>query len=116
MLAVNPQIAIFIAVAHVDFRLGIDGLAQCCRSILDADPMSGAVFVFRNRRGTAIKVLTYDGQGFWLHHKRWSSGKLQWWPSPGATSQKIPARELHILLHNGIPDNANMASDWRQLR
>jgi len=40
--------------------------------------MSGTVFVFRNRRRTAIKALVYDGQGFWLCHKRLSSGRFRW--------------------------------------
>jgi len=80
MLGISPQTSIFIAVSHVDFRLGIDGLAQRCRSVLAQDPMSGCLFVFKNRRSNAIKILSYDGQGFVLYHKRWSSGKLTWWP------------------------------------
>jgi transposase len=43
--------------------------------------MSGTLFLFRNRSGTAIKLLTYDGQGYWLCLKRFSQGKLQWWPT-----------------------------------
>ena len=113
MLAFRPQTSIFIAVEHVDFRLGIDGLARCCRSLLAQDPMSGGVFVFRNRRSNAIKILTYDGQGFWLCHKRWSSGRLAWWPKSASRSLKVPARELQIMLYNGNPKGANMASDWR---
>jgi len=60
---------------------GIDGLARVCRESLGADPFSGAVFVFRGKRGTAIKLLVYDGQGFWLCHKRLSQGRFRWWPS-----------------------------------
>ena len=113
MLTFSPQTAIFIAVEHVDFRLGIDGLAQRCRSLLAQDPMAGSVFVFRNRRSNAIKILTYDGQGFWLCHKRWSAGRLAWWPKSASHSLQVPARELQILLYNGNPKDANMASDWR---
>lgn len=113
MLTFSPQANIFIAVEHADFRLGIDGLAQRCRSLLAQEPMSGCVFVFRNRKSTAIKLLTYDGQGFWLCHKRWSSGRLAWWPKSASSSLKVPARELQILLYNGNPKGANMASDWR---
>ncbi|GMR18694.1 MAG: hypothetical protein BMS9Abin33_1127 [Gammaproteobacteria bacterium] len=113
MLSVSPQTAIFIAVNHVDFRLGIDGLAQRCRSVLAQDPMSGCLCVFKNRRSNAIKILSYDGQGFVLYHKRWSSGRLRWWPQSGSSSLKVPARELTILLYNGNPKGANMANDWR---
>ena len=47
-------------------RKGIDGLAALCKARLAEDPFSGSVFVFRSRRATSIKVLVYDGQGFWL--------------------------------------------------
>ncbi|MCP9495752.1 MAG: IS66 family insertion sequence element accessory protein TnpB [Pyrinomonadaceae bacterium MAG19_C2-C3] len=50
----------------MDFRKGIDTLAALCRHRLNCDPFSGTVFLFRNRRGTALKLLIYDGQGFWL--------------------------------------------------
>jgi len=74
MLQITPQMKILVAVAPADFRRGIDGLARLCREQLQQDPFTGAVFVFRNRRGTALKVLMYDGQGFWLCHKRLSRG------------------------------------------
>ena len=60
MIALTPQLRVWVAVAPADFRCGIDGLARRVRQVLAADPMGGAVFVFRNRRGTAIKLLAYD--------------------------------------------------------
>ena len=66
MLQITPQMKILVAVEPADFRKGIDGLAALCKSSLLQDPFAGTVFVFRNRRATAIKVLVYDGQGFWL--------------------------------------------------
>ena len=74
MIQVTPQMRILVAIEPVDFRAGIDGIARVCRERLSSDPFSGAAYVFRNRRGTAIKVLVYDGQGFWLCHKRLSAG------------------------------------------
>jgi hypothetical protein len=64
MLQITPQMKILVAVEPADFRRGIDGLAQLCREALHQDPFLGAVFVFRNRSGTALKLLTYDGQDF----------------------------------------------------
>ena len=55
---------ILVAIEPVDLRKGIDGLAQFCREKLTADPFSGCLFIFRSRRGTAIKALAYDGQGY----------------------------------------------------
>ncbi len=66
MLQITPQMRILVCVEPVDFRNGIDGLAQRCKAALGEDPFRGTVFVFRNRRSTAVKVLAYDGQGFWL--------------------------------------------------
>ena len=60
MIQITPQMRILLSVKAVDFRKGIDGLAGICRQILEADPFSGCVFVFRNHRATAIKVLMYD--------------------------------------------------------
>ena len=45
---------------------GIDGLAAVCRQVLGDNPLEGAVYVFRNRAGTALKLLLYDGQGYWI--------------------------------------------------
>ena len=73
MIQVTPQTRVLVAVEPPDFRCGIDGLAKVCRERLRSDPFTGAVFVFRNRRSTSVKLLAYDGQGFWLAQKRLSS-------------------------------------------
>ena len=70
MIQLTPQMKIKVAVEPVDFRKGIDGLAAVCRQVMASDPFSGQVFVFRNKRRTAIKILLYDGQGFGLFQKR----------------------------------------------
>ena len=77
MIQLTPQMRILVAVEAVDFRSGIDGLARICKQQLQADPFSGAVYVFRNRRSTSIKALVYDGQGFWVCQKRLSAGKFR---------------------------------------
>ncbi len=115
MLQLTPHMKILLAVEPVDFRCGIDGLARLCREQLRHDPFTGAVFVFRNRRGTAVKVLVYDGQGFWLCHKRLSQGRFPWWPS--ATAQpggvRLAAHQLAVLLSAGNPSATAAAPDWR---
>ena len=60
MIQITPQMRILVAVEAQDFRKGIDGLARICRDVLEVDPFGGTLFVFRNRRGTAIKCLVYD--------------------------------------------------------
>jgi len=76
MIQITPQMRLLLAVEPADFRKGIDGLAQVCRQVLEQDPFSGCVFIFRNKKASAIKILMYDGQGFWLCQKRLSKGRL----------------------------------------
>src|SRR5580698_682831 len=60
LIQITPQIRILVAVEPIDARKGIDSLAQLCREKLASDPFSGCLFIFRSRRGTAIKLLAYD--------------------------------------------------------
>ena len=113
MLQLTPQSRIFLAVHPVDCRKGIDGLAALCRQTLHENPLGGAVYVFRNRSGTTLKLLAYDGQGFWLCTKRLSQGRFHWWPTAPTPNVTLSARELSILLWNGNPDRAQLAPLWR---
>src|SRR6266581_2239033 len=86
MIAVTAQTRIWVATEPADFRCGIDGLARVCRQVLKTDPFGGALFVFRNRRSTSVKILAYDGRGFWLCQKRLSKGRFRWWPQGSEAS------------------------------
>lgn len=109
---------ILAAVEPADFRKGIDGLARLCREQLGTDPMEGVVFVFRNRRATAIRLLVYDGQGFWLCHKRLSQGRFRFWPAHvEGGKQVLEPHQVHLLLSGGDPAAGATASPpWRRLR
>lgn len=117
MLSLTPQMRILVAVEAIDFRNGIDGLAGICRNQFHKDPLSGCVFVFRNRRGTSLKVLVYDGQGFWLCQKRLSKGRFRWRPERGDSVliKEMESRALQLLLWNGDPDGAALGALWRKL-
>lgn len=116
MIQITPQMRILLAVEAVDFRKGIDGLARICRDVLQRDPFSGCLFVFRNRRATAVKVLMYDGQGFWLCQKRLSQGRFGWWLSKCHNKlSPLAVYELQLLIWNGNPSEANMAPLWKKL-
>lgn len=116
MIALAPQMRILVAVEPVDFRNGIDGLGGVCRRVLREDPLSGCVFVFRNRRGTALKILVYDGQGFWLCQKRLSQGRFGWWPDSATdVLRTLEARELQMVLWNGDPSRGGLGPLWRGL-
>lgn len=114
MIQITPQMRVLVAIQPVDFRKGIDGLVLLCKERLQQDPFSGWVFVFRNRRATAVKVLVYDGQGFWLCQKRLSSGRFPCWPTAhNAAAQTLAAHQLQVLLSAGDPTTAQGAPEWR---
>jgi transposase len=116
MIQITPQMRVLVSVEAVDFRKGIDGLARLCRDKLNADAFSGCLFVFRNRGATAVKILVYDGQGFWLCQKRLSSGRFRWWPT--RAEDGVPSLEsfqLQLLLAGGNPSAAQGAPVWRRV-
>lgn len=114
MIQISPQTRVLVATEPTDFRRGIDGLVRVCRETLGADPFSGAVFVFRSKRGSAIKLLVYDGQGFWLCHKRLSQGRFRFWPSRSdGAGASLRAHELGVLLWAGDPRWTQAAPEWR---
>lgn len=98
MIAITSMHKIYIACQPVDFRKGIDGYAALCRSQLKLNPFGGHCFIFRNRNRTAIKVLLYDGTGFWLCHKRLSKGQFKQWPSDSDEAVMINSHQLSLLL------------------
>ena len=114
MIQVAPQMRILVAIEAVDLRKGIDGLAQLCREKLDADPFSGHLFIFRSRRATAIKILAYDGQGFWLAQKRLSKGRFLWWPTGKEPARVLQAHQAQLLFAAGNPET-EAAPVWRRV-
>jgi len=120
MIRIAPQMRIMAAIEPADFRRGIDGLARLCKDVLRHDPFNGWVFVFRNRSATALKILVYDGRGFWLCHKRLSSGRFRWWPAgrPSADGARAATRtpaahQLQVLPAAGDPEATRAAPVWR---
>lgn len=116
MIQITPHMRILVAIDAVDFRSGIDKLAQLCREVIGSDPFSGHVFVFRNRRKTSIRIFTYDGQGFWLCTKRLSKGRFRWWPEDShAGASRLDAHELQLLIWSGNPLGAQVAPSWKKI-
>jgi transposase len=115
MLQLTPQSRIFVATEPVDFRKGIDGLGAVCRQRLGDNPLEGAVYVLRNRAGTSLKLLLYDGQGYWMRIKSLSKGRFSWWPNSADARVPLSARALIILTWHGNPERAQMAQDWRRV-
>ncbi len=89
---------------------------RICKQALEADPLSGCLFVFRNRRRTAIKILVYDSRGFWLCQKRLSTGRFRFWAESTSEAAKVlEAHELQVLLAGGDPGATQAVPAWRRV-
>ena len=97
MLSVLPGGRILVAVEAVDGRKGIDSLAGVVRSVLRGDPLSGDLFVFKNRTGDKLKVLAWMGDGFALYLRRLERGTFAF-PAADTAEVSITATELAMIL------------------
>jgi transposase len=97
MLSLASTLRIFLAVEPADMRKGFDGLGQLVRDRIDQDPLSGHLFVFRNRRRDRIKILYWDRDGLAIWMKRLEVGCLKW-PAPGASRVEWTPAELALTL------------------
>src|SRR3989440_7640856 len=115
VIQITPQMRILVAIEAVDGRKGIDSLARLCQEKLAEDPFSGCVFVFRSRSGTAIRLLSYDGQGYWLAQKRLSKGRFVWWPEATGPAKPLEAYEAQLLMAAGDFSRVRAAPMWRRV-
>lgn len=114
MITLSQSSDVYVAVEPVDFRKGINGLCGICRQKFNQDPSAGAYFMFTNKRKKCLKIIFYDGSGYWLFMKRLSSGKLPWWPK-GSKLSKEDSRVVMTLLLGGNPQAAEFGTDWKRL-
>src|SRR3981189_3395060 len=112
MIQISAQRGVLVAIEPVDGRKGIDSLARLCQEKLAEDPFSGCVFVFRSRSGTAIRLLSYDGQGYWLPQKRLSKRRFVGWPQATGTTKPLEAYEAQLLMAAGDLSRGRAAPMW----
>ena len=115
MIQITAQMRVLVAIESVDGRKGIDSLVRLCQDKLAEDPFSGCVFVFRSRSGAAIRLLTYDGQGYWLAQKRLSKGRFVWWPESSCVTKALEAYEAQLLMAAGDVSRVRAAPMWRRV-
>src|SRR5205809_5935497 len=108
MLSFPPAVQIWLATTATDLRKSFDTLAELVRQHLEQDPLSGHVFVFRNKRSDRVKLLYWDEDGFVLVYKRLEEGTFCF-PAPveGQARVSLRAAELAMLL-DGI--------DWQNAK
>jgi transposase len=99
MLNFPPSVRIWLGTASVDLRRSFDGLAEQVRQYLHEDPLSGHIFVFRNKRGDRVKLLYWDEDGYVIVYKRLEAGVFRWpATAEGQASVTLRAAELSMLL------------------
>ncbi len=102
-LTLPPSAKIYLSLTPCDMRRGFDGLAAQVRNILQLDPFSGAVFLFRGKRGDRLKALVWDGSGLCLYAKRLNRQKFVW-PRASEGAVRLSGAQLAMLIE-GL--------DWR---
>jgi transposase len=106
MMLIPAGVKVHLALGYTDLRKGIDGLGVLVEQVLEQDPFSGHLFVFRGKRADLIKVLFWDGTGLCLFTKRLEYGRFAWPTTSGhGLSVAVTAAQLSMLLE-GL--------DWRQ--
>jgi transposase len=104
MITLPTGTQVWIAAGVTDMRRGFTGLSGQVQTVLEQDPFSGHVFVFRGRRGDLLKLLWWDGDGFCLFAKRLERGRFIW-PKAESGTVALTRAQLSMLLE-GI--------DWRR--
>lgn len=78
MLSITSATRVFVAVVPIDLRGSFNRLSSHVKEVLAQDPLSGHWFVFTNRRRNRLKILIWDGSGYWICQKRLESGRFSW--------------------------------------
>jgi transposase len=110
MVSLPTSVRIWLATQATDLRKSFDSLAELVRQQLKGDPLSGQLFVFRNKRADRVKLLYWDEDGFVIIYKRLEAGTFRFPPAESA-GVEIRAADLQMLL-----DGIDLASVKRQKR
>jgi transposase len=106
VLAITGATRIYLYRAPCDMRKSFDGLCGLVRSELAADPLSGSLFVFCNRRRNMVKVLYWATDGFAIWYKRLERGRFRL-PGLCAADGRIDRCQLNLLLEGVVPQKVS---------
>jgi transposase len=111
MLTLSPAVRIYLATGATDLRRSIDGLAALVRERFTLDPLSGHLFLFRNRRGDRLKILAWDRSGFWVLYKRLEQGTFAWPTDAPPAPVEMRSTDLALLL-SGVDVSQTRRRRW----
>lgn len=111
MLTLPPTVRVFVATGATDLRRSVDGLSAIVRERFSLDPLSGHLFLFRNRRGDRLKILVWDRSGFWVLYKRLERGTFAWPDVAGHEPVELRTTEFMLLL-TGVDVSRTRARRW----
>jgi len=98
VLTLSPAVRIYVATGATDLRRSVDGLSAVVRERFGLDPLSGHLFLFRNRRGDRLKILLWDRSGFWILYKRLEQGTFAWPTDDDVSPVEMRSSDLSLLL------------------
>jgi transposase len=113
LLSLPTSVRIWLATGATDLRKGFDTLAELVRQKLAGDPLSGQLFVFRNRRGDRIKLLYWDEDGYVVVYKRLEVGSFRF-PEADSAGVEIRAADLQMLLDGVDLDSVRRRRRYRR--
>jgi len=113
LLSLPTSVRIWLASGATDLRKGFDTLAELVRQQLKGDPLSGQLFVFRNKRGDRVKLLYWDEDGFVIVYKRLEAGTFRF-PAADAAGLEIRAADLQMLLDGVDWDSVKRRRRYRR--
>jgi transposase len=111
MLTLPPSVRVYLAAGATDMRRSIDGLAAIVRERLQLEPLSGHLFLFRNRRGDRIKILLWERSGFLVLYKRLEQGTFAWPVEDQTTPLEMRGSDLMLLL-SGVDVGGTRRRRW----
>jgi len=117
MLSFNGSLRVYVSLEPCDMRKSFNGLAAVVREELEADPLSGAAFLFSNKRRNLIKILYWDGTGLWVVAKRLEKGTFSWPKNirPGRRKLRLKPTAL-AMLTDGIDLRDGLRRPWYEKR
>jgi len=113
VLSLPASVRIFLCLEIADMRRGFDGLAAMVTELLKDDPLSGHMFVFRNRRRDRVKILYWDRDGYALWYKRLEKGTFKFPSVTSSRSQRVEVKASDLMM---LLDGVDLRSVQREKR